>query len=323
MSNPLEAFWSRVDLDASRVFNSPSFIFLCGGKVEPAAGDEPSLRALFYQHLKEHEPNLFKRVLLAELANKWSKATKHYEHLLQLEGDLAHLSAVILLLVESAGSIAELGAFCFDPILFEKLIAVLEFKFQDDESFIQDGPVAKLKNTGQESVLFYEWLGAPDECGRRPLDEGGARETVRQLVVRLSEIMEGVSEEEKFNRSKGGHLILLVCDLVRLSAIVKLNEIGDMLAGLGLDPANIPLERYLFLLEKLELIHKKQYGHYIYYIGGSDRTGYVRYALKADPKAGRKTAERLRLQLELTRTLVQLDANRKRALAAYRKGRGE
>lgn len=323
MPNPLEAFWSRVDLNASRVLNPPSLVFLCGGKVEPVAGDEPSLRALFYQHLKANEPNLFKRVLLAELANKWSKATKHYDHLLQLEGDLAHLSAVILLLVESAGSIAELGAFCYDPILFEKLIAVLEFKFQDDESFIQDGPIAKLKDSGQESVLFYRWLGAADECGRRLLDESGARETVEQLVVLLSEIVAGINKEEKFNRRKDGHLILLICDLVRLGSIVKLNEIIDMLAGLGLDPTSIALERYLFLLEKLELINKKQYGHIVYYIGGSDRTGYIRYALKAAPNATRKTEERTRLQFELTKTLRLLDPNRKRALAAYKKDRAE
>jgi hypothetical protein len=262
-------------------------------------------------------------VLLAENANKWSKASKHYEDLLLLESDLAHLSAAILLLVESAGSIAELGAFSYDPVLSEKLIAVLEFEYQGDESFIQDGPVAKLNRDGQNSVLFYPWLGAPDECGKRPLDESGVRECVEQIVERLSERMAGINREEKFDKDKKGHLILLVCDLVNLGTCIKLNEISDTLAGLGLSPASIPLGRYLFLLEKLDLVHRKQYGNQTYYIGGPSRTEYVRYALKGDLKAGTKTDDRLRLHDRLVKMLEPLDKHRKRAYAAYLKSRGE
>lgn len=312
-----------MDLDASRVLNSPSLIFLCGGPIEAADGAEPSLRALLYKHLKAHEPKLFRRVLLAEQANKWAKAGKHYDHLLQLEGDLAHLSAVILLLVESAGSIAELGAFSYDPILFEKLIAVLEYKYQAEESFIQDGPVAKLNDAGRGAAPVYRWLGAPDEFGRRRLDENGAADAVRQLVALLSKRMADITKEEQFNKIKGGHLILLVCDLIQLGVIVRFTEVNSMLAGLGVDLATKALARYLFLLEKLELIYERKYGNIIYYIGTSSRTEYVRYAFKTDSKAGRKTAERVRLQSDISKTLVPLDPDRKRALAAFTKSRGE
>ena len=105
MTNPLEAFASSLDLNASRVLNSPSLIFLCGGPLTQETGDDPSARAIFYQRLKEEHQDLFKRVLLAEHANKWSRIGRQYGNLLDLENDLAGLSAVILLFVESAGSI--------------------------------------------------------------------------------------------------------------------------------------------------------------------------------------------------------------------------
>src|SRR6267378_1696843 len=126
MSTPLEAFGSSIDLDASKVLNFPSLIFLCGGPVEPGNGIQPSLRALFHRRLQQSHPELCDRVLLAEQANKWSKTSKHYDHLFDLENDLAYLSAIIMLFVESPGSIAELGAFCNVEPLRKKLVAVLE-----------------------------------------------------------------------------------------------------------------------------------------------------------------------------------------------------
>ena len=91
----------------SRVLNSPALVFLSGGPLEQREGADPSFRAIFYRRLKTEHPDIFKRVLLAEEAHQWSKVDRPYWHLLELEGELASLSAVILLLVASTGSFAE------------------------------------------------------------------------------------------------------------------------------------------------------------------------------------------------------------------------
>lgn len=315
MPTPLEAFGSSIDLDASKVLNSPSLIFLCGGPVGTGNGIRPSLRGLFHQRLQQDHPELDSRVLLAEDANKWSKTAKHYDHLSDLEDDLASLSAVIMLFVESPGSIAELGAFCHEKAFRKKLVAVLEHHHQGEESFIQDGPVASLKKYDSRSVLFYPWLGQPNEHGVRQLDPDGAKETVERLLERLLEEMSKVSKEERFNSGSAGHCILLVADLVKLGVIIKLSEIETLLAAVGLRREGRRLNRYLFLLEKLKLIEKTQYGHNTYYLGCGSPNEYIRYSLRSKGK----TPDRIRLQSDLQEVLKPLDRDRRKAFEAYSK----
>ena len=256
-------------------------------------------------------------MLLAEEANKWSKTDKHYDHLFDLEDDLAYLSAVIMLFVESPGSIAELGAFCHVTALREKLVAVIEDSHQDEESFIQDGPVALLKKYDQHSVLFYPWLGKRDEHGWRPVDLDEAKLTVERLLERLLQETSKVAKEERFDSGNAGHSILLVADFIKLGAIVKYGEIESLLAAVGLD-VDRRLERYLFLLEKLGLIEKTQYGHSTYYLGRTSPNEYIHYALKSKSQ----TPDRIRLQSDLLEILKPLDRDRERLAKLFRRTEG-
>lgn len=311
----LEAFGSSIDPNASKVLNSPSLIFLCGGPIARDNEVQSSLRGLFLQRLRSHHPELCGRVLLAENANKWSKTAKHYDDLFKLEEDLAHLSAAILLFVESPGSIAELGAFCQALTLRKKLIAVLERIHKNDESFIQEGPVDLLRKSDTDSVLFYPWLGPPDECGVRHVDLAQSEDTVKELVDRLIKETSKVKKEESFDSSNDGHCILLVADIVKLGVIVKLGEIERLLVGFGLTGIAEKLERYLFLLQQLKLVDKTGYGHTDYYLSLDPPSEYIRYALKSKEQR----PDRLRLQLDLNKLLEPLDRGRARAFKAYPK----
>jgi hypothetical protein len=315
MSNTLEAFGASIDLDASKVLNFPSLIFLCGGPVGSGIGAKPSLRGRFYRRMEQEHPDLFERVLLAEVANKWSKTPRHYDHLFDLENDLAYLSAVILLFVESPGSIAELGAFCNVDALSRKLVAVLEHSHQDEESFIQDGPVALMKKNDARSVLFYPWLGPANEQGIRSFDEFQATETVTLLIDRVVEDMSKLAKEEKFDSKDCGHCLLLIADFVKLGSIVKIGEIESFLAGAGLNQ-EVPkakLGRYLFLLERLKLISKTQYGNKTYYVGGSTPKEFIHYGVREK----QRTTDRMRLQSDLLEVLRPLDPDRMRAREAF------
>jgi len=317
MSKTLEAFGSSINQDASRVLNSPSLIFLCGGRIGTENGLHRSLRALFHQRIQEDDPELYNRVLLAEDANKWARLDKHYAHLIELEDDLAGLSAAIVLFVESPGSIAELGAFCHDSVLSKKLIAVLETGRQNDESFIQDGPVALLTKHNPRSVLFYPWLGPPDECGERRLDPDAAKDAVEHLLDLIKKKTSRIAKEEKFDSQNSGHHLLLIADFVKLGTIVKKGEIKRMLTAVKIDVGQ-RLDRYLFLLDKLGLIAKDKYGHTFYYFGQASRNEYIHYALKSESE----TPDRRRLQSDLSEALKPLDRDRGDALEVYLKKSG-
>ncbi len=154
MCDTLKAFAASLDVSAFKVVNPPSYIFLCGGQFEPEPGKDPSVRRIFHDFLESKSPHLINRVLLAEKANRWYNADL-YPNLLQLEEHLAGLSTLVLLFVESAGSIAELGAFCCIEELQSKLVAVIETEHYNKPSFIWDGPARLMREQNPDSISAF------------------------------------------------------------------------------------------------------------------------------------------------------------------------
>ena len=111
----------------------PKVIFICGAsdsenrlELEKYYYNETPLRYLFFQ---------------AEKA--WNVIKTEYDSInaLEHEARLARYSDAILILVESYGSAAELGAFSLSEELRKKLLILLNKEFENDNSFINNGPV--------------------------------------------------------------------------------------------------------------------------------------------------------------------------------------
>lgn len=64
---------------------------------------------------------------------------------------------MVLVIVESPGSFAELGAFAMNNTIRTSLRVIVQTKFVDAESFIRFGPIQKVRNEDVDSVAFYPW----------------------------------------------------------------------------------------------------------------------------------------------------------------------
>ena len=164
----------------------------------------------------------------------------------------------------------------------------------------------------QSSVHFYPWLGPENKHRRRPLNANDAQQTVNTLLNWLSKYMGELNKEEKFRTINVGHRLLLIADFVNLATIVTYDEIKYFLSGLALGPTPEEPDRYLFLLEKLNLIRKTIYGTTHYYLSRTERTEYIIYAFKGETG----TADRMRLRDILLEMLEPLDEHRKAAFKA-------
>lgn len=109
-------------------------VFLCGGY-------RSHRREALAEFLRRHTSCL---VFFAE--DIWTDDADGNDALL-LEKRLADLADLIVVIVESPGTFAELGAFSLDPKLNPKLLAILDRQFERDESFINLGPVRTLAKT--------------------------------------------------------------------------------------------------------------------------------------------------------------------------------
>lgn len=109
-----------------------SVVFLCGGAESPR-------RDRLAQYLRKQWD---KDVLVFYADDVWSVIAERRElNALQMEKELASLSDLVLIVVESPGTFAELGAFSLSDPLRKKLLPLVDVRFQPDPSFINTGPV--------------------------------------------------------------------------------------------------------------------------------------------------------------------------------------
>jgi hypothetical protein len=105
--------------------------------------------------------------------------------------------------------------------------------------------------------------------------------------------------------------MLLIADLVTLNVVILQHELQDILSNLGI-PIRLPeLRKYLFLLEKLQLISVFHYGNVTYYMNPSGGPEYVDYS-PITPTDRSRLRSLLRQDLPLT-------SEKNKALTAFKR----
>lgn len=76
--------------------------------------------------------------------------------LLELENMLAENVHAVVILLESPGAIAELGAFSNHEKLRDRLVVVVDIKHRRDRSFIMNGPINFLERKTGSKIIFHK-----------------------------------------------------------------------------------------------------------------------------------------------------------------------
>lgn len=270
-------FSKSLRIDACRIRFTPNLIFLCGGP-QADSGSFRSARDYFFRLLKADQPDLVSRVKLAEEINKWFHRSP-FPDLLELENYLADLADLIILFVESPGSIAELGAFAASNELRPKTLAVLSTTFGNGSSFITDGPVRKIQNEAADLVHYYEWdPNDPNSTLSLSELEAMSKDVLAFLEARAAKhVKEPVLDLSK----KPGHVLLWIADLIRVAGIATSRDIAECLNQVGLDGTTNQVERYLSLLQSLGFVEQRPASNHLYYLSTST-TAFIRYGYKAE-----------------------------------------
>lgn len=139
-------------------------IFLCGG----ASGAEQEVRRILgadlvsvkspYRYSVFYPEDMFVELILG-----------HQKlDLLKLENLLARSVSAVVILLQSPGTIAELGAFSNHEQLKNKLVVVVEPRYKKSQSFIGTGPIRHLTKETTSRVLFLEMCKSNmDELSKR------------------------------------------------------------------------------------------------------------------------------------------------------------
>ena len=163
MSDPRNEFLEKVNFNQVEVREYPRIAFLCGGSpvvlIDTSNNQyHPSVRSYISKSLTARFSNL--RFQNAEDVKEWNSYSV-YDDLIEFERDIAHICKVIVLFVESAGSIAELGSFAIIPEITEKLIVFVHQEYSHSTSFVALGPLKKINVEDKENVHYIKWEMEP------------------------------------------------------------------------------------------------------------------------------------------------------------------
>lgn len=216
-----EELVERVRSEKYRFRRMGPSIFLCGG-----AGSTPRDRLRAY--LLKHIPELV-GVFYAERV--WEHLAAHEGQMsaLQMEAQLAALADMVLVIVESPGTFAELGAFSLSDDLRAKMLAIVDSKHSAEESFILTGPIRWIDRDSVFRPTIFVRLETILDC-------------VDEVQNRIGRIPKSRSTKVADLSTSRKHLLYFVCDLVAVTyptTIPMLQYYIDKIVGPGIEIATL------------------------------------------------------------------------------------
>lgn len=199
-----------------------NFVFLCGGEKK-----ENDNRSTIQKIIETNKKNktLYSEDLLHFLDDF---------DLLTFEELLLELSSTVVIIVESFGSACELGAFSFVDKSLDKLLIINDKKHKGKKSFINEGPLKKIKENSNGQVFFEKFLKQP--------------EGYYKLVVsrELSNKLDSLKEHKSFKKvaydtktlentliiNDVSFLLWLLIDIIKVFGSVKKNTFYDLLINI-------------------------------------------------------------------------------------------
>jgi hypothetical protein len=307
--DPRPVLLSNIDFAKSRIVLSDTpIVLLCGGevKIKNRTDDpDPPLASLRDAICRT---NTVYETFRPEEITSW-QADGVFKNLMTFETDLASICTLVVIVLESAGSLAELGAFSQLPDLSNKIIAIRSSTFKNDSSFINLGILRYIAENHRSGVKSYPWdILNPNTITRELIDD---------VVSDIKEELGTLRKSEVMRIEKSSHVVILICEMINFFTALKEHEIHDYLSTLDIKVSKERLRSKLFLLEKFEIIKREEYSDATFYMRGQEPYHKLRLALKSGDHP-----DILRIQMECI-DFYNKDLkhrNRTRAIAQARRG---
>lgn len=168
-------------------------IFLCGGRKSDARDNIKT-----YLSRKDPPVHLFyAEEVWIEIASNTDLTA------LQMEERIAKLADMVIIVVESPGTFAEIGAFCISSELRTKLLPIVDRRFRESDSFIATGPLRWIdKESKFRPTIYVDLLAVL--LGAAEIDE------------RLSRLGKPKTRSIKNLAQNPKYLLFFLCDLINI-----------------------------------------------------------------------------------------------------------
>lgn len=278
-----EEFFSSIDLHWSRFSRPRRFIFLCGGIIDGPPKRIRSVRDYIFRQLDKYNRLFDREIILAETINE-AFGDYSYPDLISLESDIANLAECIVLVAESPGSIAELGAFSQVRPIAEQMIVIVRGALHPKKSFISVGPLRFMERNHPNSVHAFDWSTEFAEGAEFPI-ESSLEYCGPDILSAISSKVDAVPKSRLFDPESSESAILLCLSIVAMTFGPTLGEIHQYAKLCGAELKTSVLQKYLFCLQLLGWLAKKKYGNQFFYFPTSlDIPAEFSYSISAQQR---------------------------------------
>lgn len=243
LKDPRKDFVQRLNLAKSRVKFDLPIVLLCGGRYKNE-GQQQNTYLSIRQGLIESCPSFPYEFLVAESHPQWIY-DGIFPDLVSYENCLASICGDIVLILESASSLAESGVFAQCVDLRKKTILVIPRKYHKSESYIDLG-VVRLINSNGNNTHFHDWNEhKPDSI---------TDELIQEILGDIEDKISSKHKVENFSKGNIGHVLILAYQIISLHGALKQSEVFKILKDVGLNIEHSEIKRYLYVLENLQVI---------------------------------------------------------------------
>lgn len=303
---------TKLNLATSKIKPYEGFVFLCGGPTDIRSPHPVSIRDAIYRELAKDDC-FEKRIRVAEDFKDWSHEAT-YRDLVSFERHIAELSSVIVIVLESAGAIAELGLFSAIEEFNTKLLVFVETQHYQADSFIRLGPIEYLEKTHANLAECHRWTKLDS---RFAFDPVAATELQADLASAIRGRASKPTPERLFNSSGWLDMAFLVCDILSLYSALTLRELRHLITSLEVECNETSLKQTLFLLERVRLVVMEPKGDQRYYVCLDERQ-FIRFSLK-----GESGLDFMRFRTDLLAEYAKTDKKRFRVIQEVRTRYGQ
>lgn len=273
--------------------NQKPIILLCGGQENHKSEEYLSLRDSI---IKNNTKLYFE---IPENIKQWQNDSI-FRDLVEFETELAAICTMVVLIIESEGSIAELGAFSQFTELRQKMLIIRPYEYSKENSFINLGILRFIERENKNSVRTYDWsINKPSEIDK---------ETIFDSLSDISTALEEYVGDRNFNHESQSHVTILIYELINLFTALSLTEIITYLKSFNIEINHKKLKMKLFLLEEFQLVTKEEYGDSKFYLLGNKEFFRMSYH-----DVGKEKFDRLRIQTSVKAYYGSTDSEKNRA----------
>lgn len=277
---------ANLDLRNCRVeFSTTPIVLLCGGKVnfKTSVNDpEPPQASLRHAITKFH--TAFETFRPEEITSWHHDAV--FKDLMSFELELASICSLVVIILESEGALVELGAFSQSSELSEKIVAICPSQFINADSFINLGILRFISQKTPTNVKSYPW----EPIKPTEIDQ----EMIEDVATDIQHELDKLPQTQVLKVDQGSHVMVLICELLRLFTALKENEILDYLEYLGVKITRETLKGKLFLLKNFRLVKTQHYSDALFFMRGKASYHNVRLS----PKEKDKPIDILRFEIQ-------------------------